>query len=159
MNTRVLLFSLLCALPVATGLQAAEGPSHGAYDHRGGGHKHTILGDHMEKMGHAFRQLNRDIADPAKNAESLHQVAILRTNAEAASKLKPAMTADIPADQQAKFVASYQEQMKGLLADIEKLGAALQANNNTEAAALLKTLKHDQFEGHKKFRKKEHHWF
>ena len=70
-------------------------------------------------------------------------------------KLDPAKKADIPADQQAKFVADYQAKMKAFIADVNKVEAALKAGNNDEAAKLLQSLKQDQDEGHKEFQKKK----
>lgn len=155
MKTRILLVSFFCALIAGPGLRAADRPARGEHAAGAGEHEHTELGDHMEKMGHAFRQLNRQIADPAKNEDSLKQVAIIRQNAEAAAKLTPAKAADVPAADRAKFVAEYQEDMKRFLADVDKLEAALKAGNNQEAAPLVKTLKKDMDSGHKEFRKKK----
>ena len=122
-------------------------------------HKHedqTELGEHMEKVGGAFRRLNKQVADPAKNEDSLKQVHIIRTNAEAVLNLKPEKMADIPEADRAAFLAKYQEQMKKFIGDVEKLEAALKAGKNDEATVLVKkTMKQDMDEGHKEFRKKK----
>ena len=119
-------------------------------------HKDTELELRMKKMGWAFRTLGRQISDPAKNANSLQLVATMRTAAEESLQFKPEKTADLPAADQAKFVADFQAGIKGLIADLDKLTVALKANDNTAAAGLLRQLKDDQDQGHKKFRK-EHH--
>ncbi|HVU33798.1 MAG TPA: cytochrome b562 [Opitutaceae bacterium] len=147
MKIRVLLFSVLCAFLAAQSTRAADRP------HRDD-EKQTELGKHMEKMGHAFRALGKEVADPARNEDSLKQVEIIRTNAAAGLNLKPEKTADLPEDQRAKFVADYQKHMKSFLADVDKLEAALKAGNNQDAEALVKTLKKDMGAGHKEFRKK-----
>lgn len=149
MKSCVLLFTLCSCLAIPA-LCAADQPSAWAHRHK----KTTELGEHMEKMGHAFRLLGREVNDPTKNADALKQVEIIRVNAEAAAKLKPAKTADVPVDQQAKFVSDYHEKMKGLLVDIDALESALKANNNATAAELVKKLKTDMGQGHKQFRKK-----
>ena len=149
MKSRVLVFTLCSCLAIPM-LRAAEQPTAPARPHR----KTTELGEHMEKMGHAFRLLGREVKDPAKNADSLKQAEIIRTNAVEAAKLKPAKTADVPEEQQAKFVADYQEKMKALLSDIDALETALKANDNAGAADLVKKLKTDMDQGHKEFRKK-----
>lgn len=152
MKIPVLLIALLSSSLAVNGLRAAEQPA-AAHEH--GDHEHTELGEHMEKMGSAFRRLGRQINDATKNEDSLKQVEIIRTNAEASVKLQPEKTRDIPADQQAKFVASYEEKMKSFLADVNKLETALKAGNNTEAVTLVKTLKSDMDDSHKEFRKKK----
>lgn len=143
MKIRLLSFALICALaapllPSAT--FAAE-------------EEHTELGDHMEKMGKAFRTLNRQLRDPAKNAESLQLVAEIRGHAEASLKLEPAKTAELPEAQRAKFVADYQAKMRDFIGHIGKLEAALKAGNNDEAVNLTRTMKEAQKEGHKEYKK------
>jgi soluble cytochrome b562 len=109
----------------------------------------------MEKIGRAFRVLGREINDATKNEDALKQVGIIRVNAEAAAKLKPAKLADVPADQQAKFLADYAEQMKSFLKDVDSLESALKAGDNATAAKLAEQLKKDRNAGHKEFQKKK----
>jgi hypothetical protein len=129
---------------------AAEPPAAAAH----GKHKHTELGDHMEKMGRAFRTLGRQVNDASKNEDSLRLVRIIQTNAEAAQKLEPAKTADIPEADRAKFVADYRERINGLLRDLSSLADALKAGNNVEAANVVQKVKKDMQDGHHEFRKK-----
>lgn len=141
MKIRLLIATLLVALTPVLGLRAQEAKKD-----------QTELGAHMDKMSGAMRTLNRQVDDATKNQDSLAQIAIIRDNINAALKLKPAKTAEIPADQQAKFVADYQAKLKATLSDVEKVEAALKAGNNAEAKTLLGTLKQDQTEGHKAFK-------
>jgi soluble cytochrome b562 len=152
MKIRVLLCTLVLA--VAPGLLLAQAPMGSDKE------PETELGKHMEKIGGAFRKLRKvdpatklaQIADPAKNEDSLKQLAIIKDNATAAAKLEPALKARKPADEQAKFVAAYQEQMKHFLADVDSATAALKAGKNDEAAKLVNELKDDMDKGHKDFR-------
>jgi soluble cytochrome b562 len=109
----------------------------------------------MEKIGGAYRRLGKQISDASKNDDSLQLIANIRTQAEAAAKLQPEKTADVPADEQAKFVANYQTGMKNFLADLGKLETALKAGKNEDAVAVMKTLKADMDDSHKEFRKKK----
>ena len=146
MKIRSLLCTLSLALALPLGLNAQP---------PGGGEKkepETELGKHMDKIGGAFRALRRQIADATKNEDSLKRVATIKENAQAALKLEPAFKAKQPAGEQAKFVANYQAKMKDFLADVDKLEAALKANDNATAAKLCDALKADQDEGHKEFR-------
>ncbi len=149
MKIRVLLISLFCSLFAVCSVRAADHPMKHDDDE-------TELGDHMEKMSSAYKKLNREIADPSKNEDSLKFLAVIHAQAEAALKLEPAKAADIPADQRPKFVENYQKKMQAFIGDIEKVQAALKAGNNEQAKQLLATLKQDQREGHKEFQKEKH---
>jgi len=109
----------------------------------------------MKKIGRAFRALNKSVSDPAKNEDSLKQAGIIRAQAEAAVTLKPAKTADLPEDQQAKFVDDYRQDMKNFLADVISLESALKANDNQQAKELVAKMKQDMKHGHKEYKKKK----
>ena len=136
---RLLLLTVVLSLAAGPGLRAAEAE--------------TELGGKMEKMGGAFRALRRQIADPAKNADSLAKLATIKENAQAAVKLEPAKKAEVAAADQKKFVADYQAGMKNFLALVEKVEAALKANNNEEAGKLVNQMGDDQKKAHKLFKK------
>lgn len=142
MKIRKLLVAL-CLAVSATGVQAQEKAAK----------TETELETKMDDLNAAYRKLGRQINDASKNADSLKQVAIIKEAANAALKLEPAKKKEIPAADQAKFVAAYQTKMKSFIGNIDKLEASLKAGKNAEAAELLKALKHDQEEGHKEFRK------
>jgi soluble cytochrome b562 len=142
MNIRKLLVAL-CLAASAIGVQAQEKAAK----------TETQLESKMDDLNAAYRKLGRQINDASKNADSLKQVAIIKEAANAALKLEPAKKAEVPAADQAKFVAAYQTKMKSFIGNIDKLEASLKAGKNAEAAELLKTLKQDQEEGHKEFRK------
>ncbi|PTX95562.1 cytochrome b562 [Opitutus sp. ER46] len=150
MNKRILLFPIVLSF-LALPLARAEDHAHGAAAHE----KHTELGEHMEKMGGAFRRLSRQISDPTKNEDSLKLVATLRENAAAALKLVPAKAADVPAERREQFVTDYRASMERFAGELEKLEAALKAGNNEAAAAQFKVLKQAQDQGHKEFQKKK----
>jgi cytochrome c556 len=150
MKIRLLLLTLACGLVAAPIVRAEDGPPSGRQKE-----PQTELGDHMEKISGAYRALRRQVADPTKNEDSLKRVATIRENATAALKLEPAKKADIPADQQAKFVDDFHAKMKDFLADVDKLDAAFKSGNNEEAAKLLQVLNKDQKDGHTEFQKKK----
>jgi len=159
MKIRLPIFALICALAPLPGLRAQDAapkPMHEKEDQ-------TELGGKMEKIGGAFRRLRKvdpatklaQVADPAKNEDSLKQVAIIKENAQAALTLDPALTKSKPEADQAKFVADYQTKMKSFIADVEKLEVALKAGKNDEAVKLVDTLKTDMDDSHKDFRKQK----
>jgi len=146
MKIRLLSALLICALSFAIGVRAEDAKEK---------EDQTELGSKMEKINGAYRKLGRQISDATKNDDSLKQIAIIKENADAAMKLEPALKAEKPAADQAKFVADYQAKMKGFIADVGKLETALKAGKNDEAATLMNTLKQDQKEGHTEFRKQQ----
>jgi soluble cytochrome b562 len=139
MKIRLLLASLTLALAPLFSFAADSSPSE--------------LDDLMEQMNTPFRKLNRQITNASKNADSLAAVATMRERALEAMKLEPKRKAEVPAAEQAKFVADYQAGMKALVGQLDKLKAALEAGKNDEAAEILKSLKQSQEDGHKQFKK------
>jgi soluble cytochrome b562 len=138
MKIRLSLLALACALVVAP-LRAED----------------TELAGKMDKMGSAFRALRRQAADASKNADSLAKLATIKENAVASLKLVPAKAADLPAAEQAKFVAAYKADMEKFIALTGKLEAAFKAGNNAEAAKLLGEMASAQKAGHKEYQKKK----
>jgi Cytochrome b562 len=118
-------------------------------------HPATELEDRMGEMSSAFKKLRRQIPDASKNASSLELVGKIRAGTEQAIKLTPARAADVPAAERPKFIADYQDGIKHLQASLGKLEEALKANDNTEAAKILKEIGGEQKEGHKQFMRPE----
>src|ERR1700712_1413264 len=75
--------------------------------------KQTELGRHMDSMNKAYRKLRRQIAEAAKNEDSLKLVAVMRENAEASVTLTPEKAADLPEADRAKFDENYKKAAKG----------------------------------------------
>lgn len=142
MKIRLSLIAVVFALAAGLVARAADEPE-------------TELGGKMEKMGGAFRALRRQITDASKNADSLAKIAVIKENAQAAAKLEPAKKAELPAADQAKFVADYQAEMKKFIELVSKVEAALKANNNEEAGKLVTQMGDDQKKAHKQFKKED----
>ena len=153
MKLRLLLTCLSLSAVTPFALRAADPAPAPAPDHGKSEEKHTELGDKMEKANSAWRKLRKQIADPAQNAASLELVATFRESLKGADQLTPEKAADIPEADRAKFLASFAESMKKLGAGLDRLEAALKANNNDEAGKVLKELGDLQRESHKAFRR------
>ena len=145
MKIRILGLAVLIALFASFALHAQEPKKQPKEE--------TELEGKMEKMGKAWKQLKRQVKDVSKNAESLELVATIRAASEEASKLTPAMAADIPAADRAKFVADYQAGVKKLIVELGKLEAALKADKNDEAVKLVADIGALQKAGHKEFKR------
>jgi len=145
MKIRILGLAVLIALFASFALHAQEPKKQPKEE--------TELEGKMEKMGKAWKQLKRQVKDVSKNAESLELVATIRAASEEASKLTPAMAADIPAADRAKFVADYQAGVKKLIGALGQLETALKADKNDEAVKLVADIGALQKAGHKEFKR------
>jgi soluble cytochrome b562 len=112
----------------------------------------TPLGKKMAAINTAFKAVGRQIDDPAQNAATLKQLDVIETNAKEAMALDPEKKGQVPAAQQAKFVADYKAGMKMFLDTVTKLRTAVKAGNNAEASKIIDAMKDQQREGHKEFR-------
>lgn len=159
LHIRTILIPLAVVLAATPLLRSADAPSTSeaapgpapAQTSPKKNHPSTELEDRMDEMGNAFKKLRRQVSDPTKNASSLELVAKLRAGSEKAIKLTPAKAADLPEADRPKFIADFREGIKHLQGSIGKLEDALKANQNEEAAKILKELGAEQKEGHKKF--------
>jgi soluble cytochrome b562 len=112
----------------------------------------TPLGLRMTAMNAALRQITAQVADPSKNASTLEQVAIFKSNAAEAMTFKPEKLAEVAEGEQEKFVMDFQEGIKGLLVTVDSLKVAVEAGRNTDAAAIVEAMKAYQREKHPVFR-------
>jgi soluble cytochrome b562 len=144
-----LLLTLLAAAPA---LRAQDAPPAAPAPAKP---EKTELEKDMDIMGKSMRTLRKQIADSTKNDSSLQLVSAIQTAAEAASKLTPAKTQDLPEADRPQFVQEFQAGMKDLAAALGKLEADLKANDNTAAAADLKQVLAVEGQNHKKFRRPE----
>ena len=115
----------------------------------------TELEKTMTKMGKSWRQVRKAARDGQLSPDTAAIVAGVRTNAEAALKLKPALEAEQPVMLQAKFQSDYQAQMKKLIAALSSLEAALRANDVAGATKLVGEVGDLMKAGHKEFKKPE----
>jgi hypothetical protein len=115
--------------------------------------KKTDLEIQMDRMGKAYRKLKRQVADPAQNEASLQLLATMQAAAKQAADLTPAKTADLPADQQAKFVDDFKAGIKGMQDEFTKLSDALTAGKNDDAVKIVAEIDALEKKDHKEFRK------
>ncbi len=158
MNLRVpfaFALALQIAAPfVAADTTAAQAPSAApAAAPAGGEEKDTELEGKMHAVGKAYRKLKKQVADPSQNASSLQLLATMQDGIKASFDLTPAKEADIPDAQKAQFNADYKAGLKDMQDLLAKLGDALSANKNDEAAKIVADIDALQKKSHKSFRK------
>jgi soluble cytochrome b562 len=115
--------------------------------------KKTDLEMRMGRMSKAFRALKKQVADPTQNASSLQLVATMQAASKEAMDLTPAKAADLPADEQAKFMDDYKAGMKGMQDEFTKLSDALTAGKNDDAVKIVAEIGDLEKKDHKEFRK------
>lgn len=128
MKIRLLVVLLLAAVAVvAFGLRPESGePSE--------------LAEVMAKMGPLWRRARAQVADPAKNADTIERFTALKQGMVVALALEPEAKMTLPRAERPKFMAAYQAKLKEQMRTIDEIVALLQAGKNAEAAALTKTM-------------------
>jgi soluble cytochrome b562 len=125
----------------------APAPAHADSDEK------TDLEVRMDHMGRAYRKLKKQIGDPTQNASSLQLVATMQDAAKEALQFTPEKTADLPADQQAKFVEDFKAGIQGMQDEFTKLSDALTAGKNDDAIKIVAEIDALEKKDHKEFRK------
>ena len=117
--------------------------------------RHTPLSRQMEQMAKSFKQLGKQFADPAKRDSSLQLIHSIQKNAETAKTLVPAKAETVPSAEQPKFIEDYKKEIDGLLAQISKLSAAVEANKFEDAKKIMGGFREIKGQGHEKFSSEE----
>jgi hypothetical protein len=157
-------FALLLALPIASPYLAfgqtpppapggSAAPSVVPAAPPADDEKKTDLEVRMDHMGRAFRKLKKQVTDPTQNAASLQLVATMQDAAKEALQFTPEKTADLPADQQAKFVEDFKAGIQGMQDEFTKLSDALTAGKNDDAVKIVAEIDALEKKDHKEFRK------
>jgi hypothetical protein len=115
--------------------------------------KKTDLEVRMDHMGHAYRKLKKQIADPTQNGSSLKLIATMQQAAKEAVEFTPAKAADLPSDQRAKFEEDFKAGVQGMQDEFTKLADAVTAGKNGDAVKIVAEIDALEKKDHKEFRK------
>jgi len=116
----------------------------------------TPLAEQMSGIAKDFRSMRKVVNDPAQKDVALQLARDMENRATKAKEFDPIKTKDIPAADRDQFLVDYRKQIDGLIADFQKLEAAVQDGKTSDASALLDKLQADKREGHKKFNAEDH---
>jgi len=111
----------------------------------------TPLAKEMKAMNKDLRKLKKQVADASKKDENLGLVADIKTHLDAANKLEPAKTKDVPAGEKAAYLEKYKKEMAELTKTYDDLGAAIKDGKADDAKKALDKLSDDKEQGHKDF--------
>jgi soluble cytochrome b562 len=111
----------------------------------------TELGGKMKIIGKSVKALKGQISDATKQQSTIDLLEAAKKAATEAKDLKPDKTKDVPAADQAKFIADYQAEMDKLIGDFGKIEDAVKAGKYDDATKLYGDLNGVKRDGHKQF--------
>ena len=111
----------------------------------------TPLAKEMKNVNKSLRTLKRQVADASKKDENLALVATIKKSIDAALKLEPAKTKDVPAAEKAAYVDKYKQQMSALGKSFDEIEEAIKADKTDDAKKLFEKLSEQKEKGHKDF--------
>lgn len=111
----------------------------------------TPLAKEMKAMNKDLRKLKKQVADASKKDENLGLISDIKTHLDAATKLEPAKTKDVPAGEKAAYLEKYKKEMGELTKTYDDLGAAIKEGKADEAKKTLDKLSDEKEQGHKDF--------
>jgi soluble cytochrome b562 len=134
------LFSLLAACAIAVPAFAEED---------------TPLAKEMDKVSKALKAIGRAAKEGKVTKDMTAKVDEAKTAAQAASKLEPAKTKEVPAAEKAKFLAGYKESMEGMIKGLDDLKTAVGAEKADDVAKIIEKLNEGKKDGHKKYKSED----
>ena len=113
----------------------------------------SALEGQMKILARGTKQLSLQVSDPAQQAGTITLIESLKKASAESKALIPRKTADIPAADQPKCLADYQQTMGELTDSFNRIEEAVKAGEYDKAKSLLGAIKPIKQEGHKKFQK------
>ena len=107
----------------------------------------TPLAKEMKSVNKNLRTLKRQVADASKKDDNLALLATIKKNIDAALKLEPAKTKDVPAAEKAAYVEKFKQQMSDLGKSFEEIEAAIKADKTDDAKKLFEKLSQQKEKG------------
>ena len=111
------------------------------------------LRQHMKALSNLFRELRDSVTDQTENAENVANAEKMVQLFQSIRSQAPRSLADLPSDQQATELASYQSLIDENIRAATELKAAFTSGKNDEAAGLLAKIDADRKDGHRKFKR------
>jgi soluble cytochrome b562 len=112
----------------------------------------TPLSNEMEKANKALKAIGRAQKEGKVTKDMVAKVDEVKAAFEAAAKLEPAKTKDVPAAEKAKFLADYKTAMEAAIKDLDALKIAVESEKADEVGKALEKLNAGKKEGHKAYK-------
>lgn len=110
---------------------------------------------HMRQINENLRTLRGQYDQPGLESENVQLVETIRMHVQAAQKLEPLKTPQIPADQRAAFLRDFRSELDKVLDTLDQLEVALKQGDSAAAKELILKLNDIKKEGHQKFKSPE----
>ncbi len=111
----------------------------------------TPLEKEMKTMNKSLRTLKKQAEDAAKKDDNLALIATIKKCVEAAAKLEPAKTKEVPAAEKAAYLDKYKAQMTDLAKTYDELETAIKGDKAEDVKKALAKLGEQKEKGHKDF--------
>ena len=111
----------------------------------------TPLAKEMKTMNKSLRALKKQVADASKKDDNLALIATIKKSLDAAAKLEPAKTKEVPAAEKAAYLDKYKGEMADLAKTYDELEAAIKADKADDVKKALDKLSEQKEKGHKDF--------
>ena len=111
----------------------------------------TPLAKEMKAMNKSLRALKKTAADASKKDDNLALISGIKTHLDAAAKLEPAKTKDIPADKKAAYLEKYKKEIADLEKTYDDLAAAIKDGKADDAKKAIDKIADEKEQGHKDF--------
>ena len=111
----------------------------------------TPLAKEMKTMNKSLRALKKQYTDSAKKDENLALVATMKKSLDAATKLEPIKTKDVPAAEKAAYLDKYKAELADLGKTYDEIEAAIKADKADDVKKALDKLPDQKEKGHKDF--------
>lgn len=144
------LLGVPAGLPTAARAAEDEEKEESA-ESEGAGEDTTELAKQMEVIEEAMKKLRRTLKQADQNAQSLEIVTQMQQAAVASKAQPPAMAADMPEAERAKFVQDYRKDMAKFIVVMCDMEVALLDGDNKKAEEHYKALSKWEDDGHEKY--------
>jgi len=157
MKKILLLLATLILVAPASAQTAPQPPAHPVQKQKKEkGRPDTDLEKAMDKMGGAFRKLRREAKEGKFGPDAAELVATMQAAAAEARKCEPLKAKELPADEQAKFVADFRAKLDEFRTMLDRLAAALKDGKAEEAVQQVEKLGKLQRADHEKFQPRDY---
>lgn len=116
-----------------------------------GSAQEASLKQNMKAIDKLVKAIKLTVADPSQNANNASLASQIVPLFQATQRQVPEAIGELPADHQARAVEGYHQMIQQEIDLAQALQAAFQANDNAQAAAILKKMLDLKSDGHDQF--------
>ena len=111
----------------------------------------STVASQMKAINKNFRELRRQLKDPAMKEANLALIQDVKMNLKKAKNGEPSKTASLPQSERGPFLDAYRALLDEVISNVEKLEQAVNDDQWDQAEALVEKLNEQKKLGHSKF--------